>query len=68
MDDKQHLEIWLRLYEGQNDHVRHHEVLRTQSTNLVVLGSVDIHLAAILAAIIVATRYRFSAKLVSVLS
>jgi hypothetical protein len=39
MDDQQNLEAWLRMYEEQVRHARHHEVLRTQSTNLVVLIS-----------------------------
>ena len=39
MNDNKAVEIWLRMYEGQHVHARHHEVLRTQSTNLIVLIS-----------------------------
>lgn len=39
MSEEKKLEIWLRMYEAQNIHARHHEVLRTQSTNLIVLIS-----------------------------
>ena len=30
------IEIWLRMYEEQVRHARHHEVLRTQSTNVII--------------------------------
>lgn len=30
------LEGWLRLYEGQIEHARHHENMRSQATNVVV--------------------------------
>ena len=39
-------EIWLRMYEEQTRHARHHETLRTNSTNVIVIIS-----AAILALI-----------------
>ena len=35
MEDKNY-EIWLRMYEEQVRHGRHHEVLRSQSTNMVL--------------------------------
>ncbi|MHA7839798.1 MAG: hypothetical protein ACX98W_20230 [bacterium] len=38
MDDEK-VDTWLRLYEGQIQHVRHHESLRAQSTNLIVAVS-----------------------------
>lgn len=31
-----YLDVWMRMYEEQVRHARHHEVLRAQSTNLVV--------------------------------
>ncbi|HCI98174.1 MAG TPA: hypothetical protein DHV74_00625 [Sulfitobacter sp.] len=33
------LEGWLRLYEGQIEHARHHENMRSQATNVVVVIS-----------------------------
>lgn len=33
------VEIWLRMYEEQIRHGRHHETLRSQATNLVVIMS-----------------------------
>lgn len=36
MSDDKSIEIWLRMYEEQVRHARHHEVLRTQSTNIIV--------------------------------
>ncbi|MHA7838725.1 MAG: hypothetical protein ACX98W_14815 [bacterium] len=33
------VDTWLRLYEGQIQHVRHHESRRAQSTNLIVAVS-----------------------------
>ncbi|MAB14885.1 MAG: hypothetical protein CMI59_13400 [Parvibaculum sp.] len=33
------LEGWLRFYEGQIEHVRHHERMRSQATNVVVVIS-----------------------------
>ncbi|MDE0626783.1 MAG: hypothetical protein OXH99_10325 [Bryobacterales bacterium] len=44
MDKK--TEVWLRMYEEQIRHARHHETLRTHSTNVIVIIS-----AAILALI-----------------
>lgn len=34
-----HLEIWVRMYEEQIRHVRHHETLRSASTNIAVVVS-----------------------------
>jgi len=36
------IEIWLRMYEGQIIHARHHEALRGQSTNIIVAVSAAI--------------------------
>ncbi|MDE0365405.1 MAG: hypothetical protein OXP09_07500 [Gammaproteobacteria bacterium] len=33
------LEVWLRMYEEQVRHARHHETLRTQSTNVIIVLS-----------------------------
>ncbi len=35
-------EVWLRMYEEQVRHGRHHETLRSQSTNLIVFMSAAI--------------------------
>lgn len=37
--ENENRDTWLRLYEGQINHVRHHESLRAQSTNLIVAVS-----------------------------
>ncbi len=37
-----HLEIWVRMYEEQIRHVRHHESLRSISTNIAVVVSAAI--------------------------
>lgn len=37
-----HLEIWARMYEEQIRHVRHHESLRSMSTNIAVVVSAAI--------------------------
>lgn len=36
MSDENNLATWLQFREGQNNHGRHHELMRSQSTNLVV--------------------------------
>lgn len=36
MTDEKNAEIWVRMYEEQMRHGRHHEELRTQSTNIIV--------------------------------
>lgn len=41
MNDKA-VEIWLRMYEEQVRHIRHHETLRTHSTNVVVVLSAGV--------------------------
>ena len=41
MNDKI-VEIWLRMYEEQVRHIRHHETLRTHSTNVVVVLSAGV--------------------------
>ena len=33
------IEVWLRMYEEQIRHARHHETLRTQSTNVIIVLS-----------------------------
>ena len=38
MDDNE-IEVWLRMYEGQVRHARHHETLRTKSTNVIIVLS-----------------------------
>ena len=38
MDDHE-IEVWLRMYEEQVRHARHHETLRTQSTNVIIVLS-----------------------------
>ena len=35
-------EVWLRMYEEQTRHARHHETLRTHSTNVIVIISAAI--------------------------
>lgn len=35
----QNAEVWLRMYEEQVQHARHHETLRSQSTNLIIAVS-----------------------------
>ena len=32
-----HLEVWVRMYEEQTRHARHHESLRSISTNIAVI-------------------------------
>jgi hypothetical protein len=39
MSDENHLATWLQFQLEQNNHGRHHELLRSQSTNLVVVVS-----------------------------
>ena len=34
--EEKHQEVWLRMYEEQVRHGRHHEALRSQSTNLII--------------------------------
>ena len=36
------IEVWIRMYEEQVRHARHHETLRTQSTNLIIIISAAI--------------------------
>ena len=33
------IEVWMRMYEEQVRHARHHETLRTQATNLIIIIS-----------------------------
>ena len=37
--DRVHLDVWVRMYEEQIRHVRHHEALRSSSTNIAVVIS-----------------------------
>ena len=39
MSDEKNVDVWLRMYEEQTRHIRHHELMRTQATNLVVVIS-----------------------------
>lgn len=34
--EKEKIDLWMRMYEEQVRHARHHESLRSQSTNLIV--------------------------------
>ena len=36
MSNDNNSDVWVRMYEEQLRHVRHHEVLRSQSTNIIV--------------------------------
>ena len=40
--DNHTVEIWLRMYEEQVRHARHHETLRSQSTNVIIILSAAI--------------------------
>lgn len=37
--DGHEIEVWLRMYEEQVRHARHHETLRTHSTNVIIVLS-----------------------------
>jgi hypothetical protein len=39
LTEEKSIEVWLRMYEGQMVHARHHEALRTQATNMVLVVS-----------------------------
>ena len=42
MSNDDNVDVWIRMYEEQLRHARHHETLRSQSTNIIVAISAAI--------------------------
>lgn len=57
MANNDETEIWLRMYEEQIRHIRHHELLRASATNITIVISAAA--LGLYAADAVATRYRW---------